>query len=117
MVFRSLSVPSECVGSVLVSFLLFLLEPVAEMQDHYNGCVGEFRKFGHCNSRSLARASRHQSLPGDKKMCRLQWWEKYGYEDQLSSGVYTARHPVLVVVIRILITVTNKSFLPPKALR
>ena len=32
-------------------------------------------------------------------------------------GVYTARHLVLVVVIRILITVTNKSFLPPKALR
>ena len=30
MVSRSLSVTSECVGSVLVSFLLFLLEPAAE---------------------------------------------------------------------------------------
>ena len=30
MVSRSLSVTSECVGSVLVSFLLFLLEPEAE---------------------------------------------------------------------------------------
>ena len=35
---------------------------------------------------------------------------------KLPSGVYTALHPVLVVVIKILITVTGKSFLPPKDL-
>ena len=101
MVFRSLSVPSDCVGSVLVSFLLFLLEPVAEKQDHYTGCVGEIRKFGPCNSRSLQELLDTRVSPAIRRCVASTGGRNIGDEDQLSSGVYAAGHPVLVVVIRI----------------